>query len=445
MPKTSVIEDSIGYLAHLQPKKVLLLGDLMQDVYTYGRVQRISPEAPVPVFQVDSESSMPGGAGNVALNLAGLRCQVKLVARLGQDGAGHRLVQQLQEMSGKLIDSSYIVFENDYQTPVKNRLIASSQQLLRLDREKPYQELQALTRAQMLKNALSLLDEVDIVAVSDYGKGGIDRALLGPIFEKARALGKPVIVDPKSKDFSLYKGASLIKPNLKEALEIKGASSGDLADIASYVMKELPDLEYLLVTRSQEGLSLFSRQKPRADFPARSFEVIDVTGAGDCVLAALVLSMACALPIDVGCHLANVAGSIAIQHLGCVQLTFKELSKHILKLDAHNKIFDERHLFALQEACRGEKVHLIRVDLDEIHSIEFILKLEKHRTSYPDILLLVEVHTQDVQSQWIDFLARQQGVDFVLLSTSSLEKSGKIEPHQLWQWSRQERVFTPAS
>lgn len=445
MISTALMEDPIGYLAYLQPKKVLLLGDLMQDVYTYGKVYRISPEAPVPVFQITSESSMPGGAGNVALNLAGLRCEVKLVARVGQDGPGHRLVQQLSEMSQGLVDNSYIAFENDYQTPVKNRLIASSQQLLRQDREKPYQEMSEPVRAKLLESALKLLEEVDIVAVSDYGKGGLDRAFLEPIFAKARALGLQVIVDPKSKDFSLYKGASLIKPNLKEALEIKGISSSNLEQIAQDVMSQLPDLEHLLITRSQDGLSLFTKDQSRRDFPARCFEVVDVTGAGDCVLAALVLAIACGMPLEIGCRLANIAGSIAIQRLGCVQLSFKEIARQILKLDTHNKIFDERHLFALSEACKDEKIDLIRVDLEDIRSLDFILFLQKHRSECPQTMLLVEVYTEDPYSEWIDFLAKQEGVDFVILSTNLMEKAGKIAAHRIWQWAKHERCLIPNS
>ncbi len=415
----------------------------MQDVYTYGRVNRISPEAPVPVFQVVSESSMPGGAGNVALNLAGLGCEVKFVARVGQDEAGHQLVQLLGQMSHDLVDSTHIVFEQGYQTPVKNRLIASSQQLLRQDREKPYQELNPLTRQALLKIALQLLDEVDIVAVSDYGKGGIDRVLLEPVFEKAKALGIAIVVDPKSRDFSLYRGATLIKPNLKEAMEIKGAPIGTLDEIASHVLKELPDLQYLLVTRSQEGISIFQQTHSRMDFPARSFEVVDVTGAGDCVLAALVLSLACGLPIEIGAQLANIAGSIAIQHLGCVQLSFKELSRHLLKLDAHNKIFDERHLFALQQVCENENIHLICASLEDIQSIQFILLLQEHRKQYPDILLLIEVQTENVHSPWIDFLARQPEADFVIFASCSLQKAGKIDAHEIWQWNKQVNSLTP--
>lgn len=436
-------EDPIGYLAHLQPKKILLLGDLMQDIYTYGKVSRISPEAPVPVFQVLSESSMPGGAGNVALNLAGLRCEVKLVARVGRDAAGHCLVDQLSEKSQGLIDSSYVVFEDDYQTPVKNRLIASSQQLLRQDREQPYQKMHASVREKLLKSALELLDSVDIVAVSDYGKGGLDQEFLAPIFAKARHLGIKVIVDPKSKDFSIYKGASLIKPNLKEALEIKGVLSTDLNDIAQNVMNQLPDLEHFLVTRSQHGLSLFTKNKNRCDFPARTFEVVDVTGAGDCVLAALVLGMACALPIEMCCRLSNIAGSIAIRRLGCVQLSFKEVAHQLLKLDASSKVFHDSHLFALNEACRHEKVHLIRATLEDIRSIDFILFLQKHRAQHPQTIHLVEVHTDDPHSEWIDFLAGQSVVDFVVLSSDPLEKAGKIAAHQIWQWERVEQRLIP--
>lgn len=424
--------DAVGMLARLQPRKVLLLGDLLLDRYTYGRVGRISPEAPVPVLLVERKMQMPGGAGNVALNLSGLGNTVFLCTRVGNDMEGRELQHLLEEKGEGRIDVEGLVVQQGIHTPIKTRFIAASQQLLRVDQENPT-SMDEPTRHALIAHAIKCLPLVDIVAVSDYGKGAIDRELLAPIFAEAKRRGVPVVVDPKSKDFSLYAGATLIKPNLKEALEASATSSSDLDVVAAGIFSKISDLQYLMITRSQDGVSLFERGGKHDNFPARVFEVIDVTGAGDCVLAALVHAMACKLPMPGCCHLANIAGALAIQKVGCVQLTLKDVARKMLRADAHNKVFDESHLFALQEACRGENVHMIQVEPADLERMEFLLAMHRYRHKNPQALIIVQVDHRNLSDESIQVLTEQSSIDLLMLLEHA-NPTELMQAQQLLRW-----------
>jgi rfaE bifunctional protein kinase chain/domain len=406
----------IGLLAKLEPKKVLLLGDLILDMYSYGQVARVSPEAPIQILQIEKETYLPGGAGNVAINLAGLGCTVYLCTRLGQDAVGDQLKSLLETNGGGLIDTSSVFFQSDLNTPLKNRLIASGQQLLRLDKEKKCAMSESV-RSQVLSRALHLLPQVDIVAISDYGKGAIDRELLEPIFSAAKLLNIPVIVDPKSKDFSLYQGATLIKPNFKEALDACGKELSNLDEIFLSLKTKYEDLGHLIITRSQDGLSLLTQDKRRIDFPALSTgEVVDVTGAGDCVLAALVHGLSCNLTLEECCLLAGIAGSLAVKKVGCVCLSLKDLAWQMLRLDIYNKVFDSTHIFALKEACRNEVVHIMRVNKQDIEKLDCLISLKRYRQAISEGLMLVQVKAQELEYEIFDLIIQQPGIDLVILS-----------------------------
>lgn len=423
----------IGLLAHLAPRKVLLLGDLILDMYTYGQVARVSPEAPVQILQVFEESYLPGGAGNVALNLTGLGCEVYLCSRVGDDEVGLQLKGLLDDKGGGLINIEGIYKQQHFRTPLKNRLIASGQQLLRLDKEQPA-PMDEQVRSKILQKALQTLSVVDILAISDYGKGAIDRAILEPIFERANKLGIPIIVDPKSKDFRLYKGATLIKPNFKEAQEASGLESKDIDLIAEAIFEKACDFRYLMVTRSQEGITVFERGAPRRDFLAKPIGVVDVTGAGDCVLAAVVHGLACGLGIDECSFLANIAGSLAVQKVGCVQLSLKDLAWRMLRTDTHNKVFDEAHLFALQEACRGEQVHIMQVHKEDVEKLDFLLAIRRYHRRHPNSLILIQLSASELDHETLDFLVEQDGIDLVVLLEHDRWINSQIQAYRIVNW-----------
>ncbi len=303
----------------------MVLGDFLLDTYTTGKVRRISPEAPVPIMEVLRQEARPGGAGNVALGLAALESSVCCVGRVGPDSQGSELKELLR------MDHKLLLTEKEYITPVKNRLIADSQQLMRIDREK-ITPLDSHLEKFLIQELEAKIPEMDVIALSDYGKGFLTNSLIGATIEIAKKANVPVIVDPKGIDFTKYRGATLIKPNLIEAYAAaKKPDSAPLSDVASELFLSA-EPEHLLITRSEAGLSLFAKSGTRQDFPVVSKEVKDVTGAGDTVLSALCLGVANGLDLPSTLRLANIAAGIVIEKLGCCQVKLKELQPH---LDRH--------------------------------------------------------------------------------------------------------------
>src|SRR5579872_6372664 len=241
-----------GAFSQFKPFRALVLGDFMLDSYTTGRVKRISPEAPVPVMEVLKRESRPGGAGNVVLNLTALGAKVFAVGRIGADGEGSELKLRLSESA----DTQALLIEPNYKTPVKNRLIADSQQLLRVDFE-TISPLDLNLENEIIEQLKVLIPQTQVVAISDYGKGFLTNRLIASAIEMARAHRIPAIVDPKGTDFTKYKGATVLKPNLSEAFAAaKMAIHSPLEEVARHLIHlSCPDL--LLITRSESGMSLF--------------------------------------------------------------------------------------------------------------------------------------------------------------------------------------------
>lgn len=308
-------------------KKVLLLGDLMLDHYTFGTVERISPEAPVPILHVKREEFKPGGAGNALLNLKALGLHVFAMGMVGDDETGKQIIRSLQSQS---IDTSGIVVDPYYQTTRKNRLIASQQQIVRVDYE-TITPLSYEVEAQLWQKIPIMLQQVDTVAISDYGKGFLSHSFLRKFLLLCKEHELPVIVDPKGKDFFKYQGVTILKPNYAEALHASGlSSSANLDEIAKAVLN-LSQAQHLLITLSEKGASLFTKNS-RIDFPASVRAVKDVTGAGDTVLAVMTLAIAANLSLETGVELANLAAGLAVEHVGCAVIDLETL------LDAHSKI-----------------------------------------------------------------------------------------------------------
>lgn len=297
--------------------RILVVGDVMLDRYWFGDVSRISPEAPVPVVKVERSEERPGGAANVARNCASLGARVGLLSVVGNDEAGRILQRQMEEggIAASLLPDGAI------DTTVKLRVIGRQQQLLRIDFETtPSHEVLQAKLAEFEQR----LAGVDVVILSDYGKGGL--AHIGDMIRLARAAGKKVLVDPKGEDYSKYRGATVITPNRSELRQVVGRWSDEaqLADKAQQLRSEL-ELEALLVTRSEEGMSLY-RDGEALHQPARAQEVFDVSGAGDTVIATLAAVMALGAPWSDAIHLANLAGGVVVGKLGTATVSREELS-----------------------------------------------------------------------------------------------------------------------
>ena len=304
-------------LVDLSSARLLIVGDVMLDRYWFGDVSRISPEAPVPVVKIDRCEERPGGAANVARNAAALGARVALLSLVGDDEAGE-ILNRLLCSSG--IDASLHVDES-VSTTIKLRVIGRQQQLLRIDFEnRPSHEV---LRAK-LSEFEQRLPDCNAVVFSDYGKGGLMH--IRKMIDLAKAAGKIVLVDPKGDDYSAYRGASLVTPNRSEMREIVGRwiDDVDLERKARALRDEL-ELGALLVTRSEEGMSLFLPEKTLHE-KALAREVFDVSGAGDTVIATLAVMLACGADWPQAVHAANLAAGIVVGKLGTAIVTREELS-----------------------------------------------------------------------------------------------------------------------
>jgi rfaE bifunctional protein kinase chain/domain len=297
-------------------RRVLVVGDVMLDRYWFGAVERISPEAPVPVVRVSSEQERVGGAANVALNIKTLGGQVTLLSVVGQDEPARRL-QALLEGHGV---STRLGHAPHMQTIVKLRVIGRNQQMLRVDfeREPDHEVL-----SQMLGDYERELADHDVVLFSDYGKGGL--AHIPRMIELARQVGKLVLVDPKGSDYARYAGATVVTPNRAELQQVVGTwkDEADLAAKAQALRTQL-GLQALLLTRSEEGMTLFEADHV-THVQAQAREVADVTGAGDTVIGTLALMMACGLPLAEAMVHANRAGGLVVAKFGTATLSHEEL------------------------------------------------------------------------------------------------------------------------
>ena len=300
----------------LRAARVLVVGDAMLDRYWFGDVERISPEAPVPVVRVRSTEARLGGAANVARNVAAVGGGAGLLAAIGDDEPGRTIAQML---SSSEIEP-HIHIEADVATTVKLRVIARNQQMLRADFEQaPHEDL----LLKHLDTFTSILPRYRLVILSDYGKGGL--AHIARLIELARASGKPVLVDPKGDDYSSYAGATMLTPNRAELREVVGrwSDEADLQRRAQALRREL-GVESLLLTRSEEGMTLFSDQGAWS-VPAHAREVFDVSGAGDTVIAIVGTMLASGATMRDAVVTANQAGGIAVSKFGSATVTYDEL------------------------------------------------------------------------------------------------------------------------
>lgn len=396
--------------------RALVLGDFMLDTYTTGKVKRISPEAPVPVMEALKYESRPGGAGNVVLNLKTIGAEVFAAGRIGPDSEGEALRARLMQEE---VNTDAILVEPQYKTPVKNRLIADGQQLLRVDFE-TIAPLNPKVEEEMIERLDPLIQKVGIVAISDYGKGFLTNRLIASTLQIAKKYKIPAIVDPKGTDFTKYRGATVIKPNLSEAYAAaKMPPSASLDRVAEELLK-ITSAELLLITRSEAGISIFDAAGQRTDLPVRSKEVIDVTGAGDTVLAMICLGLANGLDIHVSAELANLAAGISIERLGCVQVTLSELALRLLETDSDSKIFDESHTYALKQVLKDKRYSLLVLEKGQ-EMTNALFRTIRELKSKDNSELMVYVQETDPKDEFIHYLSSLRDINYIILQSESLK------------------------
>lgn len=341
---------------------VLVVGDVMLDRYWHGGTSRISPEAPVPVVRVEQIEDRPGGAANVALNIAALGARAMLVGVTGADEAAESLDVSLR---GAGVETHFQRLPGQ-PTIVKLRVMSRHQQLLRMDFEQPF----ATDGEALLQQVEALLDGARVLVLSDYGKG----ALLNhqALIRAARDKGIPVLADPKGRDFSIYRGASLITPNLHEFEAIVGqcADESDLVAKGAELMREL-ELGALLVTRGEQGMTLLRPEHAPLHLPARAREVFDVTGAGDTVISTLAASLAAGEELPQAVALANLAASIVVGKLGTAVISVPELRRAVQREEGTGRgvLGLEQLLGAIEDArAHGEKIVFTNGCFDILHA-----------------------------------------------------------------------------
>lgn len=376
-------------LAKFDGLTVLVAGDFMVDQYLSGSCSRISPEAPVPVVHIKKTFDRLGGAGNVVRNLTALGAKTRVVMELGDDANAVLLLGQLRDLGTELY---FAKKRKDIQTCVKTRILAQNQQLLRFD-EETVVPVSAEYLAELQSKVDDLFSGVDVVILSDYGKGTITPEMAEFLINEAQRRAVPVTVDPKGADYTKYRGATVCTPNLKELTIASGQEQLETED-AIYQAAELvcqqAGIRYMLTTRSEKGMSLQERGAPvKKDFPVVSKEVIDVTGAGDTVISMFSLCYAAEFPLDVCCKLSNVAASIVVSKSGAATATRNEIVKVLTHCDGKQlKIISREEVAHVVDRLRaaGKKIVFTNGCFDLVHAGH--VSSFRQARAYGDVLIL---------------------------------------------------------
>lgn len=350
-------------LSKLQQAKVLVIGDVMLDQYWHGSTKRISPEAPVPVVQIQQEELRAGGAANVAVNIATLNGKVDLIGAVGQDEAAKKLENKILENAVH----PYFVTHSDKPTITKLRVMSRHQQLIRLDFE---DQTMNVNQNDLLNTIKKQLSEINMIILSDYKKGVLAHAQA--IIQLAQQFDIPVLVDPKGTDFERYQGATLLTPNMAEFEAVVGECSDEATLIKKgYELIQKHQLKALLITRSEKGMTLLQPNKPVYHLPAQAKEVFDVTGAGDTVIAMLGAALSVGFTLEESCFLANTAASIVVGKLGTSTVSLVELEDALRAKEENGfGLMNREELKKAVQAAhqRGEKIVMTNGCFDILHA-----------------------------------------------------------------------------
>jgi len=314
-------------LAAMKSKRIAVLGDFMLDRYLWGSVTRISPEAPVPVVEIDTETEHLGGAANVANNIAGLGALPFPIGVIGKDGSGERLLELVENAN---FPSEGLLVDDSRPTTIKTRVIAHDQHVVRTDRESR-RELTPEMQEKLLHHLERILPKLDAVLIEDYNKGVIAQPFLSRVIELARSRRCPITVDPKFNHFFEYRGVTVFKPNRKETEEVLGmkfTATGDI-DRAGEILLQRLHCENVLITLGERGMALFSENGDKHLIPTRAQRVHDVSGAGDTVIATLTAALASGADILEAATLANYAAGIVVGEVGAVPIGKQKLIEAI--------------------------------------------------------------------------------------------------------------------
>jgi D-beta-D-heptose 7-phosphate kinase/D-beta-D-heptose 1-phosphate adenosyltransferase len=338
--------DLISKLEKLAGHRILCVGDIMLDRYVYGQVERISPEAPIPVLHIQRETMMLGGAGNVVRNIIALGGYVDLVGVVGQDQGGYELAEQIASLPEI---ASYVITDNSRPTTRKTRFVADNQQLLRADDEKAA-GLSSETEAQLLQRVRGALSGAEIVLLSDYAKGVLNDRTTREIIALARSKDKRVMVDPKGRDYSRYRGAFMLTPNRRELIEATNlpVRNPNEAEAAARHLIKTYDLGGVLAKLGHEGVVLVMKDEEAVHHHTMAREVFDVSGAGDTVIATMALSLAGGLSNRDSAELANFAGSIVVGKVGTATVSREEIVHAMVRDEAGQS---EDKIVSLSEAA----------------------------------------------------------------------------------------------
>jgi len=313
------------FLKNSSSVRVLIVGDIMLDRYWWGNVNRISPEAPVPVVNLDKISVVAGGAANVAANIAGLGAKPFLVGVVGDDEESELIREILQS---KNISTEYFVKSSQRHTTIKTRIIAHNQQIVRVDQE-TNQDLSHSDENRTWTLIKNLLNQIQIIIVSDYGKGVVTKNILSRLITTAQKENILIFVDPKGKDYFKYQGATILTPNryeIAEACKMEQNNQSAIEIAGEKLISEL-ELKCLLVTQGEEGMTLFQKDEESVHLPVESRNVYDVTGAGDTVIACLAVAVGCGVDFTEAARFANRAAGLVVEQVGTTAISMEMLNQ----------------------------------------------------------------------------------------------------------------------
>ena len=366
---------------------ILVIGDLMIDHYLWGDCERVSPEAPVQVVDITKETRVLGGAGNVINNLVALGANVSVSSVIGDDDNGIELIKMLKAIA---VDSQNIIIQKQRKTSTKTRVIAVSQQMLRYDKESKT-DIESISVKQILESLSNDIDGVDMIVLSDYGKGVLTDALCQGIIKQANQKGVKVVVDPKGSDYSKYKGAYLLTPNKKEAIQATSINIKCQESLKSALvkLKKECDLGLSIMTLSDEGIAIYDDELKI--FPTVAKEVFDVTGAGDTVIASIAFILSAGKNIDDMAGFANLAAGIVVGKVGSATVTLDEIeeyeaSLHQSTFEMHIKSFADIHTVVTRSRAKAKKIVFTNGCFDILH-VGHIKYLQVAK-SFGDILIV---------------------------------------------------------
>jgi D-beta-D-heptose 7-phosphate kinase/D-beta-D-heptose 1-phosphate adenosyltransferase len=367
-------EELIEVVKHRFPiagKSALVIGDLMLDRYLIGEVDRISPEAPVPVVLLKQQNERAGGAANVAANLALLGINTTMAGVIGNDAEGRALLQMLKTLH---INSDAVMTSDHRPTVTKTRILGGHQQMMRLDMESRSAFTQSETETLLKQINTALVKKPSVMILSDYAKGVLSETLCRQVIEQAKSLGIPVLVDPKGRDYSKYRGATALTPNKKETAEVCGVAITDHEHLLKEAAKlrDALGLEFLAVTRGEEGISLLEKTG-EIHIPAAAKQVFDVSGAGDTVIATLAAGLIHGLSHHQAFELANIAAGIVVGKVGTVPITREELLAELVSqgsFEQADKICDIDTLTQRVKQWKAQKQKIVFTNgcFDLLHS-----------------------------------------------------------------------------